>query len=59
MATTVLWPEHDPLFPTEWSDRIAEFFSDATVQTLAGAGHFSPLEGAQQFAQAISAAASP
>jgi pimeloyl-ACP methyl ester carboxylesterase len=59
VATTVLWPERDPLFPPEWSDRIAEFFSNATVQTLAGAGHFSPLEAAQQFARAISGAASP
>lgn len=53
VATTVLWPEHDPLFPADWSDRIAEFFSDATVERLAGAGHFSPLEAAPQFAQAI------
>lgn len=56
VPTTVLWPEHDPLFPPDWSDRIAEFFSDATLQTLAGAGHFSPLEAPQQFAQAIIAA---
>jgi pimeloyl-ACP methyl ester carboxylesterase len=52
--TTVLWPEYDPLFPSSWSDRIAEFFSNASVQTLADAGHFSPLEAASQFAQAIS-----
>ena len=28
--TTVLWPEHDPLFPRAWSDRVGEFFSDFT-----------------------------
>ena len=28
----VLWPEHDPLFPREWSDRIGEFFSRARLR---------------------------
>jgi pimeloyl-ACP methyl ester carboxylesterase len=53
--TTVLWPEHDPLFPLAWSDRIPDFFSDATLHQLEGAGHFSPLEAPQRFASAISA----
>jgi pimeloyl-ACP methyl ester carboxylesterase len=56
VPTTVLWPEHDPLFPREWSDRIPEFFSDATLHDLAGVGHFSPLEAPRQFARAIVAA---
>ena len=56
VPTTILWPEHDPLFPTEWSDRIDEFFSAATVHPLAGAGHFSPLEAAEPFAAAIAGA---
>jgi pimeloyl-ACP methyl ester carboxylesterase len=51
--TTVLWPEHDPLFPRTWSDRLDEFFSDATLEPLDGAGHFSPLEAPERFAQAI------
>jgi pimeloyl-ACP methyl ester carboxylesterase len=55
VPTTVLWPEHDPLFPLEWSDRISDFFSNATLEELAGAGHFSPLEAPEQFARAISA----
>jgi pimeloyl-ACP methyl ester carboxylesterase len=54
--TTVLWPEHDPLFPRGWSDRIPEFFSAATLRDLPGVGHFSPLEAPRQFAQAIAAA---
>lgn len=54
--TTVLWPEHDPLFPREWSDRISEFFSDARLQWLDGAGHFSPLEAPAEFAAAVLAA---
>jgi pimeloyl-ACP methyl ester carboxylesterase len=55
--TTVLWPEHDPLFPREWSDRIGEFFASAQLTWLDGAGHFSPLEAPDAFAAAISAAA--
>ena len=40
----VLWPEHDPLFPREWSDRIGEFFSRARLRFVDGAGHYAPLE---------------
>ena len=54
--TTVLWPEFDPLFPSEWGDRLAEFFADATVTPLPGAGHFVPLEAPDEFAGAIRAA---
>jgi pimeloyl-ACP methyl ester carboxylesterase len=50
---TVLWPEHDPLFPREWSDRIGEFFSAAELTWLDGAGHFSPLEAPAEFAAAV------
>jgi pimeloyl-ACP methyl ester carboxylesterase len=53
---TVLWPEHDPLFPREWSDRLGEFFAAAELTWLDGAGHFSPLEAPERFAAAISAA---
>ncbi|MGH3150473.1 MAG: alpha/beta fold hydrolase [Streptosporangiaceae bacterium] len=56
--TTVLWPEHDPLFPREWSDRIADFFAAATLADLDGAGHFSPLEAPDFFAAAVTDAAS-
>ncbi|WP_300015510.1 alpha/beta hydrolase [Pseudonocardia sp.] len=51
--TTVLWPEHDPLFPREWSDRVGEFFTDADVRALDGVGHFTPLEAPAAFAAAI------
>jgi pimeloyl-ACP methyl ester carboxylesterase len=40
----VLWPEHDPLFPREWSDRIDAFFSRARLRFVDGAGHYAPLE---------------
>jgi len=55
--TTVLWPEYDPLFPREWSDRIGEFFADSRLTWLDGAGHFSPLEAPGEFAAAVVAAA--
>jgi pimeloyl-ACP methyl ester carboxylesterase len=56
VPTTVLWPEHDPLFPREWSDRIGEFFAAVTLTGLDGVGHFSPLEAPAAFATAITAA---
>jgi pimeloyl-ACP methyl ester carboxylesterase len=51
--TTVLWPEHDPLFPRAWGDRLHEFFEDVTVTDLPGAGHFSPLEAPEAWAAAL------
>jgi pimeloyl-ACP methyl ester carboxylesterase len=51
--TVVLWPEHDPLFPREWSDRIDEFFSRARLRFVDGAGHFAPLEYPQVIAEEV------
>ena len=56
VPVTVLWPEYDPLFPREWSDRIGEFFAAARLTWLDGAGHFSPLETPGEFAAAVAAA---
>jgi len=56
VPTTVLWPEFDPLFPPAWSDRLAEFFADATLTPLPGVGHFVPLEAPHELAGAIRAA---
>jgi pimeloyl-ACP methyl ester carboxylesterase len=49
----ILWPEHNPLFPPAWSDRVPDFFSHATVRHLAGIGHFVPVEAPQAFAAAV------
>ena len=57
VPATVLWPTHDPLFPVPWSDRIGEFFTDARLTILEGAGHFTPLERPREFAAAVIAAA--
>jgi pimeloyl-ACP methyl ester carboxylesterase len=50
---TVLWPEHDPLFPRAWSDRLGEFFGDVEVEPLDGVGHFTPVESPEAFAAAV------
>jgi pimeloyl-ACP methyl ester carboxylesterase len=50
---TVLWPEHDPLFPQAWGDRLDDFFSRAGLRALSGVGHFVPLEAPDEFATAI------
>jgi pimeloyl-ACP methyl ester carboxylesterase len=53
VPTTVLWPEHDPLFPREWSDRLGDFFADAELELVDGVGHFVPLEAPEAFARAV------
>jgi pimeloyl-ACP methyl ester carboxylesterase len=53
IPTRVLWPRHDPLFPPEWADRLDDYFSDVAVQFCSGAGHFTPLECAADFADSI------
>ena len=49
----VLWPEHDPLFPREWSDRIDAFFSRARLRFVDGVGHFAPLEYPAEIAEEV------
>jgi pimeloyl-ACP methyl ester carboxylesterase len=56
VPTTVLWPEHDPLFPTGWSDRLGQFFADVRLQHV-DSGHFLPLECPREFAAAVTSAA--
>jgi pimeloyl-ACP methyl ester carboxylesterase len=53
VPTTVLWPEHDPLFPRAWSDRLGEFLADARLRHLDGVGHFTPVESPDAFAEAV------
>jgi pimeloyl-ACP methyl ester carboxylesterase len=51
----VLWPEHDPLFPRAWSDRLEEFYADVDLQFVDGIGHYVPLEAPEHVADAIRA----
>ena len=53
VPTHVVWPAHDPLFPSAWADRLDEFFADVAVTPLAASGHFVPLEAPEAFATAI------
>jgi pimeloyl-ACP methyl ester carboxylesterase len=53
VPTRVLWPEHDPLFPPDWGDRLDEFFSDVGLRRLPGVGHFVPLEAPEEFAHTV------
>ncbi|MBE7187560.1 alpha/beta fold hydrolase [Jatrophihabitans endophyticus] len=52
----VVWPEHDPLFPVSWSDRLDDWFTDVTLHHARGAGHFTPLEATEMFGELIMAA---
>jgi len=56
VPTTVLWGEHEPLFPPAWADRLGEYHADVTVQVLAGVGHFAPLEAPAAVAEATARA---
>jgi len=51
--TTLLWPEHDPLFPRAWSDRVDDWFAAADLRLVDGIGHFVPLEAPEVFAAAL------
>lgn len=53
VPASVLWPLNDALFPSEWADRVGEFFTDVTVHTVDGVGHFVPLECPDRFAALI------
>ncbi|MEV6303661.1 alpha/beta hydrolase [Actinoplanes sp. NPDC051861] len=55
--TTVLWPDHDPLFPAAWSDRLDQFFAHVRLQHI-DSGHFLPLERPRDFAASVTAATS-
>jgi pimeloyl-ACP methyl ester carboxylesterase len=58
VPVTVLWPDHDPLFPPAWSDRLEEFFAEVRLRRV-DSGHFLPLESPREFAAAVAAAAGP
>ena len=57
--TDVLWPQYDPLFPPQWSDRLEHYFIDVRLHFADDVGHFTPLEAAEQFAELILIRARP
>lgn len=40
LPACVRWTEHDPLFPSAWTDRLGETFADLDCALFPGAGHF-------------------
>jgi pimeloyl-ACP methyl ester carboxylesterase len=48
-----LWPQHDPLFPSGWADQLEHYFTDVRLHFADSAGHFTPLECPEQFAELI------
>lgn len=56
---TVLWPDHDPLFPRAWSDAVDQFYDHVHLQPVNRAGHFAPLEYPDVMANAILATLTP
>ena len=59
VPTDVLWPQHDPLFPSKWADRLEAYFTDVQLHSAFDAGHFTPLECPAQFAELILIRAQP
>jgi pimeloyl-ACP methyl ester carboxylesterase len=59
VPTDALWPQHDPLFPSEWADRLEAYFTDVQLHSAFDAGHFTPLECPAQFAELILIRAQP
>ncbi|MEU7812901.1 alpha/beta hydrolase [Pseudonocardia sp. NPDC049154] len=53
VPTTVLWPEHDPLFPRAWADRLDDWFEKVDLRPLDGVGHFSPVEAPDRWAAVL------
>ena len=51
--TDVLWPQHDPLFPQQWADQLEHYFTNVRLHLADDAGHFTPLECPEQFAELI------
>ncbi|RFU61617.1 alpha/beta fold hydrolase [Peribacillus glennii] len=56
-TTKVLWGEDDPVIPVSWSDKLGEHFSDVTLETLPGIGHFVPFEAPERVIDAVLALA--
>jgi pimeloyl-ACP methyl ester carboxylesterase len=54
--TFVLWGEADPVIPSQWSDRLGEYFEQFTLRVLPGIGHFVPIEAPRETLETICAA---
>ncbi|GAB1822188.1 alpha/beta fold hydrolase [Herbidospora sp. RD11066] len=50
---TILWPDSDALFPTEWCDTLDDFYSDYDLHFMEKTGHFSPVDSPETWAEHI------
>src|SRR5262249_32699435 len=55
LPTCVRWPEHDPLFPYAWTDRLGETFADLDLALFPDVGHFPHREAPDRAATEIAA----
>ena len=51
--TAVIWGRHERLFPLALGSRFAELIPDAEFRVIEDAGHMSPLESPEAFAEEI------
>ena len=55
VPTCVRWPEHDPLLPYEWTDRLGETFIKLDLAPFPDVGHFPHREDPDRAAAEIAA----
>src|SRR5262249_20435355 len=55
LPACVRWAEHDPLFPSAWTDRLNETFADPDLAPFPGVGHFPHREDPDRAAGEIAA----
>ena len=53
LPTCVRWPEHDPLCPYEWTDRLGETFNNLDLAPFQGVGHFAQRENPDRVAEEV------
>jgi pimeloyl-ACP methyl ester carboxylesterase len=55
LPTCVRWPQHDPLCPYSWTDRLCETFADLDLAPFLEVGHFPHREDPDRAATEIAA----
>ena len=53
VPTCIRWPEHDPLFPPDYTDQLPAYFTDLDLAIMHGVGHFAHREAPDHAAQEI------